>query len=35
VKALTPEQRVRFKTLHDRWLQDIQKNPPPPHQRDE
>jgi Spy/CpxP family protein refolding chaperone len=27
VKVLTPDQRVRFKGLHDRWLQDIQKRP--------
>ena len=29
VKVLTPDQRVRFKSLHDRWLADLQKNPPP------
>jgi Spy/CpxP family protein refolding chaperone len=28
LKVLTPEQRVRFKTLHDRWQQDLQKRPP-------
>ena len=27
---LTPDQRVRFKTLHDRWQQDTQKRPPAP-----
>lgn len=25
VKALTPDQRVRFKGLHDKWLQDIRR----------
>jgi Spy/CpxP family protein refolding chaperone len=29
VKVLTPDQRVRFKGLHDRWLQDRQKQPRP------
>lgn len=35
VKVLTPDQRVRFKGLHDRWLQDVQKRPPAPHKPEE
>ena len=30
VKVLTPDQRTRFKGLHDRWLQDRQRGPQPP-----
>jgi Spy/CpxP family protein refolding chaperone len=28
LKTLTPEQRSRFKTLNDRWQQDLQQRPP-------
>jgi Spy/CpxP family protein refolding chaperone len=28
LKVLTPDQRVRFKTLHDRWQQDLHERPP-------
>jgi Spy/CpxP family protein refolding chaperone len=28
LKVLTPDQRVRFKTLHDRWQQDAHKAAP-------
>ncbi len=30
MKVLTPEQRVRFKTLHERWQQERQQHPPVP-----
>lgn len=29
LKTLTPDQRSRFNTLHDRWRQDVQKQTPP------
>jgi Spy/CpxP family protein refolding chaperone len=35
LKVLTPDQRVRFKTLHDRWQQDSQKHPPTPGKHEE
>jgi Spy/CpxP family protein refolding chaperone len=35
VKVLTPDQRVRFKGLHDRWLQEVRKQPPTPHKPEE
>jgi Spy/CpxP family protein refolding chaperone len=35
VKVLSPDQRVRFKGLHDRWLEDIRKQPPVPRKPDE
>jgi Spy/CpxP family protein refolding chaperone len=28
LKVLTPDQRIRFKTLHDRWQQESQKGGP-------
>jgi Spy/CpxP family protein refolding chaperone len=28
LKVLTPDQRVRFQTLHDRWQQDLHQRPP-------
>ena len=35
VKVLTPDQRVRFKGLHDKWLQDIRRQGPLPRPSDE
>jgi Spy/CpxP family protein refolding chaperone len=29
LKVLTPDQRVRFKALHDRWLADGRRSDPP------
>jgi Spy/CpxP family protein refolding chaperone len=31
MKVLTPDQRVRFKALHDRWQQERQQRPAAPH----
>lgn len=30
LKVLTPEQRVRFKTIHDRWLAEVRRSNEPP-----
>jgi len=30
LKILTPEQRVRFKTIHDRWLAEVRRSNEPP-----
>jgi Spy/CpxP family protein refolding chaperone len=30
LKVLTPDQRVRFKALHERWQQDVEKHAPAP-----
>ena len=30
LKVLTPEQRVRFKTIHDRWLAEVRRSSEPP-----
>jgi Spy/CpxP family protein refolding chaperone len=35
VKVLSPDQRVRFKGLHDKWLQDIRRQGPLPRPSDE
>ncbi|MQA28315.1 MAG: periplasmic heavy metal sensor [Luteitalea sp.] len=35
LKVLTPEQRVQFKVLHDRWQRDREKRPPNTTRRDE
>lgn len=35
LKVLTPDQRVRFKTLHDRWQEDSQKRRDPPGKHEE
>jgi Spy/CpxP family protein refolding chaperone len=35
VKVLTPDQRVRFKGLHDKWLQEIRRQGPLPRPSDE
>jgi Spy/CpxP family protein refolding chaperone len=35
VKVLSPDQRVRFKGLHDKWLQDIRRQAPLPRPSDE
>lgn len=34
LKVLTPEQRVRFQTLHDRWQRDLPQRPPTPGSRE-
>ena len=33
LKVLTPDQRVRFKELHDRWQRDLDKRAPAPNSR--
>jgi Spy/CpxP family protein refolding chaperone len=35
LKVLTPDQRVRFKALHERWQQDVGKRAPDRDQREE